>query len=166
MKALILYDSEFGNTEKVALAIHAALGALEGVSVHAVRAGDARPDQFEGLNLLIAGAPTQRFRTTPAMDSLLKSLPAGSLKGVRVAAFDTRLTMEEINQTPVLAFFVKLFGPNAYAARFIANQLKKKGGQWTGSQEGFYVEGMKGPLVSGELERAVGWGKQIVTGPQ
>jgi flavodoxin len=160
MKALILYDSVYGNTEKIALAIGNTLGPQEDVSV--MKVSDARPDQFAGLTLLIVGAPTQRFRTTAAMSDLLKMIPQNSLKGVKVAAFDTRLSMDEINKTPILAFFVRLFGKNAYAARPIANQLRKKGGKLVGSPEGFFVEGMKGPLVEGELERAVNWARQII----
>jgi flavodoxin len=160
MKTLILYDSVYGNTEKIALAIGNALGSQEDVSV--MKVGDVKPGQFAGLDLLIVGAPTQRFRTTPAMSDLLKMIPENSLKGVKVAAFDTRLSMDEINKTPILAFFVRLFGVNAYAARPIANRLRKKGGKLVGSPEGFFVEGMKGPLVEGELERAVTWARQLI----
>ena len=159
MKALILYDSVYGNTEKIALAIGNALSSQEDVSV--VKVSDVKPDQFAGLSLLIVGAPTQRFRTTAAMSDLLKMIPENSLKGVKVAAFDTRLAQNEINKTPILAFFVRLFGVNAYAARPIANQLKKKGGKAIGAPEGFFVEGMKGPLVDGELERAINWARQL-----
>ena len=160
MKTLILYDSVYGNTEKIALAIGNALGPQEDVSV--VKVSDAKPDQLAGLNLLIVGAPTQRFRTTAAMSNLLKMIPENSLKGVKVAAFDTRLSIDEINKTPILAFFVKMFGVNAYAARPIANRLRKKGGKLAGSPVGFFVEGMKGPLVEGELERAVNWARQLI----
>lgn len=160
MKTLILYDSVYGNTEKIALSIGNALGPQEDVSV--MKVSDAKPDQFTGLDLFIVGAPTQRFRTTPAMNDLLKMIPQNSLKGVKVAAFDTRLSTGEINKTPILAFFVRLFGVNAYAARLIANQLKKKGAKLAVSPEGFFVEGMKGPLVEGELERAMNWARQII----
>jgi flavodoxin len=160
MKTLILYDSVYGNTEKIALAIGDALGTQEDVSI--IKVSDAKPDQFAGLDLLIVGAPTQRFRTTPAMSDLLKMIPQNSLKGVKVAAFDTRLSMDEIKKIPILAFFVRLFGVNAYAARPIANRLKKKGGKLVGSPEGFFVQGMEGPLVEGELDRAVNWARQII----
>jgi flavodoxin I len=161
MKAIILYDSAYGNTEKIARAIGDALGTQNEVSV--VKVSEARPDQCAGLDLFIVGAPTQRFRTTMALSDFLKRLPDRSLKGVKVAAFDTRLSMEEINKMGVLAFFVKLFGTNAYAARPITNQLKKKGGVVVGTPEGFYVKGMEGPLAEGELERAVNWARQIAT---
>jgi flavodoxin len=159
VKALILYDSVYGNTEKIALAIGEALTPQNQVSV--VKVGEVNPDQFAGLDLLIVGAPTQRFRTTPAMSNLLKTIPPTSLKSAKVAAFDTRLAIEEINKTPILAFFVRLFGKNAYAAWPIANQLKKKGGRLAGSPEGFLVQGMEGPLAEGELERAADWARQI-----
>ena len=71
MKALILYDSVYGNTEKIALAIGHALGTQEEVSV--VKAGEARPDQLAGSDLLIVGAPTQRFRTTPVLSRSRKT---------------------------------------------------------------------------------------------
>lgn len=160
MKTLILYDSVYGNTEKIALAIGDALGPQEDPSV--MKVSDARPDQITGLDLLIVGAPTQQFRTTTAMTDLLKRIPQNSLKGVKVAAFDTRLSTDEIHKTPILAFFVKLFGVNAYAASAIANLLRKKGGILVGPPEGFCVEGMKGPLVEGELQRAANWARQLI----
>lgn len=158
MKAMIVYDSMFGNTEKVAQAIASALGIQD---ICMVRLQDGKKEQFVGLDLLIVGSPTQRFRPTPDISSLLKGISKNSLNGVRVAAFDTRLITGEIEKTPILAFFVKLFGSAAYAARHIANSLKKSGGELIAAPEGFYVEGMKGPLVQGELERAAVWLKEF-----
>lgn len=159
MKGIVIYDSEFGNTEQITHAVGSALGSHEDVNV--LRVSEVKPDQFEGLDLLIIGSPTQRFRPTPGISNILNGIPLNSLKGVKVAAFDTRLTVSEINKTPVLAFFVRILGDSAYAARHIADRLKKKGGQLVVPPEGFYVEGMKGPLVQGELERAVDWAKHI-----
>lgn len=161
MKGLVIYDSEFGNTEQIAQAIGSALGADGDVVV--LKVSDFRPGQLAGLDLLVAGSPTQRFRALPAISVMLDGLPQNSLKGIKTAAFDTRLTMDEINKTAVLAFFVKLAGDSAYAAKHIADQLKKKGGLLAVPPEGFYVEGMKGPLVQGELKRAVEWAKKLGT---
>jgi flavodoxin len=156
MKALIIYDSAFGNTEQIAQAIGNALGPP--VDVDIVRVSEVKPDQFIGLRLLIIGSPTQRFRPTAPISNLLKGISNNSLKGVKIAAFDTRLTENEINETLILAFFVRIFG---YAAKPIADQLKKKGGKLIIASEGFFVEGMKGPLIKGELERAANWAVQI-----
>ncbi len=155
MKTLVIYDSQFGNTEQVARAVGEALGDAAKV----LHAGDAAPQQLQGLQALIVGSPTQRFRPTPPITTFLKSLPAGSLKGVRVAAFDTRLTVEEIEAHSVLAFFVRIFG---YAAKDIGRLLARKGGRLVLPPEGFYVEGMEGPLMDGEIERAQSWAKRIM----
>lgn len=160
MNGLILYDSMYGNTENIAQAIGGTFGPQDDIAM--LRVGDVKPDHFTGLNLLIVGSPTQRFRPTIAISNLLKGIPQNSLKGVKVAAFDTRLTWSEISKTPVLAFFVKLSGDNAYAARSMTNSLKKKGGELIVPPEGFFVEGMKGPLIQGELERAAVWAKRII----
>jgi flavodoxin len=159
MNALIVYDSVYGNTEKIALAIYEALG--KGGEIAIFRVGEVKPEHFAGVDLLLIGSPTQRFRSMPAIRSLLNGISSNGLKGVKVTAFDTRMTEKEINETPVLAFFVKLSGRSAYAAKSMSDMLKKKGGELITSPEGFYVEGMEGPLVPGELERAAKWAEKI-----
>lgn len=161
MKALVVYDSVYGNTEQIAQAIGNIIGSHEDVAI--LRVSDAKPDQIAGVKLLIVGSPTQRLRPTEAINNLLKRISGNGLKGVKVAAFDTRLTKSNIEETPVLPIFVRLFG---YAAKPIADSLKKKGGELIVPPEGFFVEGMEGPLLEGELERAVNWAKQIIAATQ
>lgn len=157
MKILVIYDSAFGNTEKVARQMGEKLGAHGEAALK--RVNQVQPEAFAGLDLLVVGSPTQRFRPTAATTQLLKGIPKGALAGVRVAAFDTRLTEAEIGENRVLGFFVGIFG---YAAKPIADQLVKKGGTLVAPPEGFYVAGMEGPLLAGELERAGVWAEQIL----
>jgi len=158
MKAMVVYDSAYGNTEQIAQAIGQALGSVPDVEV--VRASDVKPEQLAGLTLLIVGSPTQKFRPTGATNSFLKGIPKNGLEGVKVAAFDTRFTVSAIEKVRILAFFVKIFG---YAAKPIAYQLEKKGGELAILHEGFYVGDTKGPLLEGELERAADWAREIVS---
>jgi flavodoxin len=160
VKAMIVYDSLYGNTERIAQAIGHALGSREEVEIR--RVSDVKPEQLAGLELLIVGSPTQRFRPTAAINNLLKSIPKNGMRGVKVAAFDTRLAVSDIEKTPVLAYFVRLFGRSAYAAKPISGRLTKRGGELIIPPEGFFVHGMQGPLQEGELERAADWAKQIV----
>ena len=157
MKALIVYDSMYGNTEQVAQAVCETLA--EGGEAAAVRVGELLPAQWEGVDLLVVGSPTQKFNPTAAISNLLKGFPGDGLKGKAVAAFDTRMTEQEINQTKVLAFFVGIFG---YAAKPMAQRMMQKGGRLVVPAEGFLVQGMEGPLVEGELERARAWGTKIL----
>ncbi|MBM3188650.1 MAG: flavodoxin family protein [Chloroflexi bacterium] len=155
MKALVIYDSIFGNTEKIAQAIGSALGAPGDVQV--LRVGDVKPEQLTGLDLLIVGSPTRAFRPTATISQFLGGIPAGGLSGVRVAGFDTRILPEDTG-SPILRFMMKLFG---WAAKPIADKLVRKGGLLAIPPEGFAVKGSEGPLAEGELERATEWARKI-----
>jgi flavodoxin len=158
VKALVVYDSFFGNTEQIAQAIGNVLGPPEDVGL--LRVGELKPEQSTGLELLIVGSPTRGFKPTPAIRDLLKSIPRNGLKGVKVAAFDTRFTEEEIKSSVfILPILVNIFG---YAAKPISDRLEKKGGELIIPPEGFFVDGTEGPLKEGELERATDWARRII----
>ncbi len=157
MKSLIIYDSLYGNTEVIAQVIKHVLEEKGEVVIG--RAGTVGLDQLAGTQLFVVGSPTQQFRPTVGMKVFLDSIPAKALLGIKVAAFDTRFTQAEIDKTAILAFFVRIYG---YAAGRIAKQLQKKGGTLALPVEGFYVEGMEGPLVKGEVERAEAWARKLL----
>jgi flavodoxin I len=157
VKALIIYDSFFGNTEQVAQAIGRGLGSSE--ELQTLRVGMVKTEQLTGLELLIVSSPTRGFRPSPAISNFLKGIPKNGLKGTRIAAFDTRFTEEEIRSSAkILPFLVNIFG---YAAKPIADGLEKRGGELIAPPEGFYVRGTEGPLLEGELERAEEWARGI-----
>jgi len=147
MKALIVYDSVYGNTEKIARAVAEAITPAYEVKVLGV--GEANPSELASADLLIVGSPTHAGRPTPAVQDLLNKVPKLSLQGINVAAFDTRITTK----------LVRVFG---YAAGRIARNLKGKGGTLIASPEGFFVTASKGPLKEGELERAAVWVKGML----
>jgi flavodoxin len=147
MKVLIVYDSVYGNTEKIARAIAEAITASNEVKV--LQASGANPSQLTPVDLLIVGSPTHAGRPIPAVQDFLNKVPEFSLKGVNVAAFDTRISK-------------KIVGVFGYAAGRIAGNLKKKGATLVASPEGFFVTGGEGPLKEGELERAAGWARGIL----
>lgn len=154
MKTLVLYDSVFGNTEKIAQSIAAALGT-QAVPVSQVDAA-----QLRGLDLLVVGSPTRKFSPTEGIRQFLNNLPENHLAGARVAAFDTRIALEVI-ESKIFRFIVDKGG---YAAQTIAKTLARKGGALAAPGEGFYVTDEQGPLKDGELERAAHWANKIIAG--
>jgi flavodoxin len=156
MKTLVIYDSVFGNTEKIAYAIANAAGSQADVEV--LRASEATPEQLADWGLLVVGSPTRGFRPTEVVTNLLKRIPSKALRGARAAAFDTRFKADELDSAG-LRFVVRSGG---YAATRIATQLKKAGAELMVAPEGFYVEDTEGPLKAGELERAAAWAKSIL----
>ena len=153
MTVLIVYDSMYGNTEKVAKAMGEACGAT------VVGASEVEIGQLKNLDVLIAGSATQAFQPLKFMKAFLRSIPQGALEGVKVASFDTRMDVVEVNNW-FLTIMARLFG---YAAQPISHTLAKKGGVVTAGPEGFIVSNSEGPLKDGELERSVTWVKQIIS---
>jgi flavodoxin len=147
VKALIVYDSTYGNTEKIAKAIGAALTG----DVKVLRAGEVNPAELNAFDLLVIGSPTYGGRPMPSVAELLNKIPESAIKGKNIAAFDTRIPTK----------LAKIFG---YAADRIAKNLKEKGGNLVVPGEGFFVNGKEGPLKEGELERAASWAKELSKG--
>ena len=155
MKALVVYDTRFGNTQKIAEAIG---GAIEG-DVKVVHVTEANASALDSLDLLVVGSPTQGASHTPVVQNFLDKIPEGALKNINVAAFDTRYSTKSGGiGTRLIAAMAKGFG---FAAPRIADILKEKGGNLLAEPEGFIVNGTRGPLKHGEIERATTWAKKL-----
>lgn len=150
MRTLIVYDSVYGNTEKIAKAIGSAIAGETKV----LHAGETDLSRLVEFDLIIIGSPTHGGRPTKAIKDFLDQIPANAIKGTAVASFDTRVESKGI----FLGTITKIFG---YAAPRIAKDLEQKGAKARAAPEGFIVKDSEGPLKEGELERAAGWGKQI-----
>ena len=119
MKAIVIYDSQFGNTEKIAQTIRDAL--TDTAETRLMRASSVAPRDLMAADLLVVGSPTQRFHATEPVDRFLKGT---SLRGMRAAAFDTRFDMDDVDSR-ALRLAVKVAGDSAYAAPRIAAVLEK-----------------------------------------
>jgi len=146
MKTLVVYDSVYGNTEKVAQAIGDAIPG----EVQVLRVGQVQVSELETYDLLIIGSPTHGALPTPAMRELLEKIGPPAREGARAATFDTRLTWR----------FLEKWG--GFAASKIADTLQEKGWTIVGAPGGFFVRGLKrGPLKRGELDRAATWARSL-----
>jgi flavodoxin len=145
MKALVVYESKFGNTERLARAIAERLGAGEPVAV--VAAGDASERDLAGIDLLAVGGPTQGHGVSPALKAFLARIPQGAVRGVPSVTFDTRL------------HWPRLLSGSAAAG--CARRLEKQGARLLVPPESFLVVGSEGPLVEGELDRALAWADAV-----
>ncbi|MBC7442105.1 MAG: flavodoxin [Ramlibacter sp.] len=86
---LVVFDSSFGNTQVIAEAIAAELGQ----GTRAVPVVGLGLDSLAGVELLIVGGPINGWRPSPRMQAFLAQFGHGTLRGVRAAAFDTRLRL-------------------------------------------------------------------------
>ncbi|MGZ8649672.1 MAG: flavodoxin family protein [Solirubrobacteraceae bacterium] len=167
MKALIVYESMYGNTRAVADAVAAGRGPGAEVDICPVHATGTVPAD---LDLLVVGGPTHMHGLSTAMSRSMAANAAtedaGKLapgateqpglrewlrdldapRGVRTAAFDTRGDAR-----------AALTGS---AARGIARRLRRRGLDVV-DHNSFLVADAEGPLEDGELERARAWGEAL-----
>ena len=80
MRGLVVYDSVFGNTERIAQAIGGALAGQGDVDV--LKLGELSPERLAGVDLLVVGSPTRAFSPMPAITKLLRRIPSKSLSGM------------------------------------------------------------------------------------
>jgi flavodoxin len=146
MHALVVYDSQFGNTERIAAAIADTLRTTG--EVRLAHVDPAHPLDLEDIDLLILGSPTQGWQSTKAMQALLAKLTPQQLHGRAVACFDTR--------------FQKSRWITGSAARRMAASLRHMGVTLLAPPESFFVEGKEGPLLTGELGRAAVWARALL----
>ncbi|MCD4851579.1 flavodoxin domain-containing protein [Arthrobacter sp. AK01] len=144
MKALVVYDSGFGNTKSIAEAIAAGLSPL---NAKVLPAGQVRSDDISAGDLLVVGSPINGWRPTQKTMEALARLGSRGLSGVVAAGFDTR---------------VKLF-IHGDAAKKITKTLKEAGASIVAEPMAFYVKGTEGPLLDGQTSRAAAWGEELLS---
>jgi flavodoxin len=150
MRTLVIYDSKFGNTEQIALAIARGAGTHGSVRVASVE--EAAVSLAERPDLYLIGGPTQRRGMSPGLQSFVGAIAPGSLSGIRAATFDTRYR----GSTWIMGS----------AATEAAKRLQKVGARLEGTPESFFID-RGGPLekqqlAAGELARAEAWGRDVV----
>jgi hypothetical protein len=162
---LIVYESMFGGTRKVAEAVADGLGRSARCTV--VEVGDAPTVVDPDVDLLVVGAPTHALGlSTPdtrreAQGETETPVISPEL-GVRewLAAL---VVLSARTSTAAFDTHVKQRWVPGSAAHRIARHLARKGLSSAGGPVSFRVEGMVGPLVEGELDRARGWGESLAS---
>jgi hypothetical protein len=162
MKAFVIYESLWGNTEAVARAIATGLGPGTKVGT----TDEISAEEAAAADLVVAGAPVIAFSlgsdkvregiardeadaprppdlAHPSMRSWLDRLPHSTGRG---AAFETRIW----------------WSPRG-ATGDIERRLKGAGFGIAAPAHRFIVEGKYGPLRDGELERAEAWGRELAS---
>jgi flavodoxin len=144
---LIIYDSIYGNTLKIAETIRD-LTFQEQLTVRLIHASNLAQSQLQEANLVFLGSPTRAFRPTPLLIRTLR-LWKNEWRNKRFVAFDTRMNIQTID-SKILKTMVRWFG---YAANHLAKQLKRWGASERMEPLGFDVQTTTGPLADGMLAK-------------
>lgn len=149
MNALVVYYSQYGNTQQVAETVAQVLegvGAVRTLSADRLQAAD-----LQKVDLVVMGTPTHKMNLPEGVQPVFEALPRHALRGVPIAAFDTSYEMSAL-----LSRFT--------AAKRIDRKLRKLGGRRLVPPETFHVHRHhEGPLYEGEMERGRTWAEAILT---
>ena len=161
MKAIVVYESHWGNTAAIARAIAEGIGT----DAQAMSTAEATGAVVADLDLIVAGAPLLGF-SLPT-EGMLKSLAAGAAKDPTPPDLShpgMRMWLEALpaGHIPAAAFETRIWWSPGSAAKAILQQLEAHGYRPLDKAQKFIVEDKYGPLRAGELERAKAWGVTLV----
>jgi hypothetical protein len=167
MRAVVVYESMYGNTRAVAEAVAAGMEPYALVSVLPVAEAGPDADALRNVDLLVAGGPTHvrgMSRPTSRRSAVEAAAKPGSDLHLEPGADGPGLRewLEHMPCIPsrVAAFDTRMHAPagvSGSAARRIARRLRRQGFEPAARPEGFYVT-KENRLLDGELARARAWG--------
>ena len=160
MKAIVVYESLWGNTAAIARAIAEGIGP----EARALSTAEATAAVTIGADLMVAGAPVMAFK-----------LPSYKLRKGLAHPKDKNLTPPDLSHPPMRSWLSTLPRSQGHAAAFdtqfkwlpniatstIIRKLEQAGYRIVAKPQHFIVNGTLGPLAEGELERAKAWGGDL-----
>jgi flavodoxin len=132
MKAIVIYDTQFGNTEQIAKELASGMNE-QGISVDCVKVDEVQIEALAEFDLLAIGGPTHGFGMSGPMKTFMKKLEQVDLRDQKAFAFDTK------NRS-------RFWGS---AAKVIEKRMKKLGMNVVMPCASGIVKGLKGPLQDG-----------------
>jgi len=161
MMSVVVYESMFGNTERVARAI--ADGLARWGDVELVEVGEQ--PAVGAVDLLVVGGPTHAFGMSRESTRADAQRQAGETAVVsRRGGVREWATGLEGRQASSFATFDTKVGKARRlpgCARGLAKTLRRRGCTVVAPAESFLVDDTRGPLLDGELERASQWGAEL-----
>ena len=147
MKGIVIFDSSYGNTKKIADTIAETLKE-SGLEIDSFYVKDVRKMSAGDYDFLVIGSPTKFGTMSFTMKGFLGKLNGKEWKNKPFAAFDTE-NPENIEKK------------ESSAAEKIAEKLKEKQMDQLMPVLKGMVLGWKGPLHDGEVERVKGYTREL-----
>lgn len=161
-RAVVVFESMFGNTRTIAEAV--AEGLSSHIATDVLEVGAAPVSLGDDVELLVVGGPTHAFGLSRPATRADAAKGGGHVVSERIGLREWLATLEPSpGTTSVAAFDTRIAKPRVpgSAARAAEKRLRRRGFRVAAASESFYVVGTAGPLVEGESQRAVRWGKAL-----
>ena len=152
MKGIVVYDTSYGNTKKIAEAIAETLKE-SGVEVDLFDVKDVKKSIARVYDFLVIGSPTRFGTMSFAINGFLGKVKTEEWMGKPFAAFDTE-NPENIERA-------RAERKEWSAAEKISEKLRDKKMNQMLPVLKAVVLGQKGPLQEGEIERTKGYAREF-----
>ena len=147
VKALIVYESKYGNTRLVGETIAQGMMETEGAEATLVEVQEVDLDKTADYDLILIGSPNHVGGPTRGIMKFLDELGKLDLKQKWVAVFDTYMGGDFEKAVKKME---KRISGKAHGLKIAAQGLSVR------------VQGLKGPVVEGELPKSKEFGNRIV----
>lgn len=138
MKAIICYESKYGNTQRVAETIADEMRRIVGAEVTVASIKEVRKEDFAPYDVILIGGPTHFGGPTRHITHFIESLPQRNVGGKSAAVFDTYLGGDFEKSVKRMEEQIRSTVPGL---KLLAPGLSIR------------VADMKGPIVDGELTK-------------
>jgi flavodoxin len=146
-RVLILYDTQFGNTRKLALEIASKIQENEGIVSRVANGDGLTVEDVSEYDAVLFGGPTRAFRPTRGAMNAIKNAARVGLDGKVVACFGTYIMGNQSRGVKAMDKLVKKIAP---CAIHISPGFSAK------------VEGVRGPIVDRDLADVGKFAKTVV----
>jgi flavodoxin len=144
--AIIIYESKYGNTRLVAEKIAEGMRQVSGVEVEVRELKEINPGGLSEFDAIVIGSPNHMGNATRSIRKFIDGLAKFSFEGKLAAVFDTCIGKDFEKAVKKME---KQVGEKAPSLSLAAPGLSVR------------VEGMKGPIIEGELPRCQEFGIAI-----
>jgi menaquinone-dependent protoporphyrinogen IX oxidase len=145
-KAIIIYESRWGNTKLIAEKIAEGMKQIAAAEVVITDVKTLNTDKLADFEAIVIGSPNHMGAATHNIGSLVEKLAGIQLNGKIIAVFDTCLKSD---YEKVVKKLERVISQKVPGIKLITPGLS------------IVVNGMKGPAIQSELAKSIEFGKII-----
>jgi flavorubredoxin len=160
IRAIVVYESHWGNTAAIARAIAKGLGP----DACALTTAEATAAALADVQLIVAGAPLLGF-SLPTEDMIhnLSAERSPTPPDLSNPSLRSWLDLLPPGRGAAATFETRIWWSPGSSAKTILHKLEELGYAALAKPQRFVVDGKYGPLRAGEIERAEAWGAELAT---
>ncbi|MFX1593865.1 MAG: flavodoxin family protein [Promethearchaeota archaeon] len=159
MKVLIVYDTKYGNTEKVAKLIAEGINSNNGNEVIVNNVKDVNLKKEASYDLILIGSPVHFGKHVGSVKKFINKLPKSQLKVNTYSIFNTYMGEDPETTEEGICYYKKMLDKMDKQINEMMSNLTK-----LSSPLSIKVAGMKGPILNEELPKCKDFGMKIVQG--